>query len=257
MRHILVGVKAVLGLAAENFRPRPVAQIWFPLHTAYFSSAGESRRLRRRVSPAATPFDITSPDSPIPPLCSSTVCGVFWVWLFLSIAPLAQRSDTMPIVNHTTVAAERLARALAHLRQAALLIEEVAPGIVQGLVHKFGAAPPPAAASDQSVMPTGNGLTRSSIIDETTFSVRWADRTCRLGNTVAFRLLARLARRPNQLVACETLLDELWDRHTSCDALRSTVKVLRRKLTAAGMEDLAAAIDGSTSHYYALMLAGR
>jgi uncharacterized protein (DUF2267 family) len=52
-------------------------------------------------------------------------------------------------------------------------------------------------------------------------------------------------------------LDELWDRHASRDAVRSTVKILRRKLTAAGMEDLAAAIDGSTSHYYALMIARR
>jgi hypothetical protein len=137
------------------------------------------------------------------------------------------------------------------------LIDEVAPGIVHGFVPEINTTPPPAAASNQPVMPTGNGSTCPSIIDATTFSVRWANRTCRLGNTVAFRLFARLARRPNQLVACETLLDELWDRHTSCDAVRSTVKILRRKLTAAGMEDLAAAIDGSTSHHYALMLAGR
>jgi hypothetical protein len=162
----------------------------------------------------------------------------------------------MPIANQTA-AAERLAQAAAHLREAILLIEEVAPGVVEGLVHRIIVAPPLAAASGQSIMPTGNGSPRPSIIDETTFSVRWADRTCRLGNTVAFRLLARLARRPNHLVSCETLLDELWDRHTSHEAVRSTVKILRRKLTAAGMEDLAAAIDGSASHHYALMLAGR
>jgi DNA-binding response OmpR family regulator len=162
----------------------------------------------------------------------------------------------MPLVNHISIA-ERLAQAAAHLREAILLIEEVAPGIVKGLVPEISPALPPAVVSSQSVMPAGIGSGRPSIIDETTFSVRWADRTCRLGNTVAFRLLARLARRPNQLVSCETLLDELWDRYTSREAVRSTVKILRRKLTAAGMEDLAAAIDGSTSHYYALTLAER
>lgn len=163
----------------------------------------------------------------------------------------------MPLPNY--VAATRLTQAAAHLRQAILLIEEVAPGIVQGFVPEMIAtrSQPATAASDQSATPTGNGSTRPSIIDETTFSVRWADRTCRLGNTVAFRLLERLARRPNQFISCETLLDELWDRHASRDAVRSTVKILRRKLTAAGMEDLAAAIDGSTSHYYALMIARR
>ena len=163
----------------------------------------------------------------------------------------------MSLPNH--IDSTRLAQAAAHLRQAILLIEEVAPGIVQEFVPEMIAtrSQPTTAASGQSAVPTGNGSTRPSIIDETTFSVRWADRTCRLGNTVAFRLLERLARRPNQLISCETLLDELWDRHASRDAVRSTVKILRRKLTAAGMEDLAAAIDGSTCHYYALMLARR
>ena len=37
-------------------------------------------------------------------------------------------------------------------------------------------------------------------------------------------------------------------------AVHSAVKVLRRKLSAAGMADLAAAIDGSVSRHYALML---
>ena len=158
--------------------------------------------------------------------------------------------------NHDSVTA-RLAQAAAHLRQAILLLEDLAPGIVKGLVPEISTALSPSATSGQSATPTANGSIRRSIIDENTFSVRWGDRTCRLGNTVAFRLLARLARRPNQLISCETLLDELWDRYTSREAVQSAVKVLRRKLTAAGMEDLAAAIDGSTSHHYALMLAGQ
>ena len=95
---------------------------------------------------------------------------------------------------------------------------------------------------------------RPSIIDEATFSVRWADRTCRLGNTVPFRLLARLARRPNQFLSYESLRDGIWDECESDAAVQSAVKVLRRKLNAAGMADLAAVIDGSVSRHYALML---
>ena len=34
-------------------------------------------------------------------------------------------------------------------------------------------------------------------------------------------------------------------------------KVLRRKLSMAGMENLALAIDGSTTHHYGLMFAGQ
>ena len=95
---------------------------------------------------------------------------------------------------------------------------------------------------------------RHPTIDTATFCVHWDGRTCRLGNTLAFRLLERLARRPNQLVHCDVLLHELWDNYSSRDAVRSTVKVLRRKLSTAGMENLALAIDGSTTHHYGLML---
>jgi DNA-binding response OmpR family regulator len=74
---------------------------------------------------------------------------------------------------------------------------------------------------------------------------------------MAFKLLERLARRPDHFVHCDVLLRELWDCHTSREAVRSAVKVLRQKLNAAGMGDLAEAIDGSTSHHYRLMLKRR
>jgi len=166
----------------------------------------------------------------------------------------------MPIINRTTPTAERLARAAACLRQAILLIEEVAPGIVEGLASGVAAALPQSLlAPDRPATPSGNSATRPSIIDGATFSVRWANRTCHLGNTVSFRLLERLARRPNQFISYEALLDseELWDRHTSHEAVRSAVKILRRKLNAAGMEDLADAIDGSNPHHYAFTLMER
>ena len=165
----------------------------------------------------------------------------------------------MPIVNHTTATAERLVRALAHLRQAALLIEEAAPGIVEGLTPGAVAVLlQPLPTPDQQATPSGNGLVRFPITDRATYCAHWANQTCYLGNTMSFRLLERLARRPNYLVLCDVLLEDLWDEHDrSREVLRAAVKVLRRKLVSAGMEDLAKAIDGSTAHHYGLMLNSR
>ena len=141
------------------------------------------------MSPAATPFDIPTHDRSIPPLCPSTVCGVFLgMAVFLYRAP-AQRSDTMPIVNHTTATNERLARALAHLRQAALLIEEAAPGIVEGLTPGAVAVLlQPLAAPDHQNAPSGSGSVRLPITDRATYCATGPTRPaisatrCRLGS---------------------------------------------------------------------------
>ena len=78
-----------------------------------------------------------------------------------------------------------------------------------------------------------------------------------MGNTLPFKFLERLARRPNQLVPCDQLLDDVWECYRSREAMRSVVKVLRQKLGQAGMQDLARAIDGTTARHYGLMLNGR
>ena len=93
----------------------------------------------------------------------------------------------MPNINPTTTTVERLARAAAYLREAVSLIEEVVPSVVEILAPKR-----PATLS-------GSGSLRPAITDDATFSVHWAGRTCRLGNTKPFKVLQRLARRPNQL----------------------------------------------------------
>lgn len=163
----------------------------------------------------------------------------------------------MPKCCRDTDVAERLAQAAFHARQLVALLESVAPGIVDTLGN--GHAPSASRASRGIThldTPVGNDSPRPAIIDEATLSVRWAGRTCRLGDTKPFKLLQRLARRPNVFISCDSLLDEIWDEHTSCAAVRSAAKVLRRKLTAAGMEDLATAIDGSVAHHYALTLTG-
>jgi DNA-binding response OmpR family regulator len=92
------------------------------------------------------------------------------------------------------------------------------------------------------------------VIDRSRFTVSFHGRTCRLGNTIPFRFLVRLAERPNRYAAHEHLIDEVWGGECSDDALRSVVKNLRRRLRAAGLGELADAIDGSEPGHYALRL---
>jgi hypothetical protein len=184
-------------------------------------------------------------------------------WHFLGMAVFlyrddgSQESNTMPISNFATD--ERLSQAAAHIQQAFSLIAAVDPRIVECLVS--GTIIPTNQRSlslDCQNTPTGHGSGCPTIIDEDTFRVHWGDRTCRLGNTFPFRLLARLARRPNQFISYEVLFRDVWkNEYTSPEAVRSVIKVLRRKLAAAGMADLAEGIDGSTSRHYALKIVAR
>ena len=92
------------------------------------------------------------------------------------------------------------------------------------------------------------------IADRPILSVRWRGKSCFLGNTLPFWFFERLARRPNQYYSYEQLIEDVWEGQRTFSAIRSVVRVLRRKLVAAGMDDLANAIDGSVSHHYGLML---
>lgn len=161
----------------------------------------------------------------------------------------------MPIVNRTGDSVKLLAQAVALLEQAVKLIGEAAPGVLHDLGPGMSAHRPVTAG--QPIPPSGNGSARSPITDRADFSVRWGNRRCPLGNNLAFKILERLAQRPGLYLHYDTLLNEFWDCHTSFEAVRSAVKVLRRKLRAAGMGDLAKAIDGSNSHHYGLRLNGR
>ena len=92
------------------------------------------------------------------------------------------------------------------------------------------------------------------IADQTTFTVVWRGRSCFLGNTLLFRLFTRLLRSRNRYVSHVDLLDEVWDGQREASVVRGVAKRLRDQLTKAGMEDLAQAIDGTTSRHYGLML---
>ena len=203
------------------------------------------------------PFDVTNPDSSIP--FSSTV----WASSFLGMAVAldrapAQASDTMPIVNRTGDTAKLLAQAVILLNRAVELIKEAVPGVLDDLGPGLACISVQGSVEAGHPVPaSGNGSARPLITDRGDFSVRWGNRTCHLGNTLGFKVLERLAQRPRLYLDYGTLLDSFWDRHTSPEAVRSAVKILRRKLRAAGMGDLAKAIDGSNAHHYGLKLNGR
>ena len=90
------------------------------------------------------------------------------------------------------------------------------------------------------------------LLDESTLSVIWKGKILHLGQTLSFRLLARLARRPNQYVTHIELLRDVWDDEellTATSTIRSLVRELRRKLQHGGMTDLAGAIRGREGRY--------
>ncbi len=87
-------------------------------------------------------------------------------------------------------------------------------------------------------------------VDHSTLSVLWGGRTCQLGYTVLFKLVDRLSRRPNQFVTFDQLLRDVWDGDfRSPDTIRSAVRNLRQRLSDAGMNRLAAAIQGHAGRY--------
>lgn len=91
-------------------------------------------------------------------------------------------------------------------------------------------------------------------LDRDGLSVHWRGGECVLGATISFRLLDRLARRPNHYISHAQLLDDVWECMRSRSAIRSAVCELRLRLASAGMQDLAEMIDGSHQGHYGLIL---
>lgn len=89
-------------------------------------------------------------------------------------------------------------------------------------------------------------------VDHQHLRVSFRGKSCFLGNTLPFRLLAALANRPNVYLTYEELLDDVWDGLRSDSAIRSVVKRLRGILRRDGLSDIADAIDGSMPGRYGL-----
>lgn len=93
------------------------------------------------------------------------------------------------------------------------------------------------------------------MVDHSMLSVVHQGKNCFLGNTLSFRLLVRLLRRPNHYVSHQILLDEIWDGIRSPEAVRSVVKTLRAKLRDSGLDVLSRSIDGTVKGHYAILIA--
>jgi DNA-binding response OmpR family regulator len=92
------------------------------------------------------------------------------------------------------------------------------------------------------------------IIDAAAKTITFRGGTCCLGNTLVFRMIERLARRPNQFISFDRLIRDVWDGQPKSDeAIRSLVKELRDRLRKKGMARLASSIRGQKKAY-ALML---
>jgi DNA-binding response OmpR family regulator len=152
-----------------------------------------------------------------------------------------------PNVGMTITQADRLLRATAALR-ANLVTMLARVDELSDLVEQVGSR---AASPAPVTLAVGKGPLQ---LDRTTFTVRWDGRSCALGHSTAFRLLERLARRPNEYVSTDRLLDELWLGPRSYSTLRSTVCRLKSRLRGAGMSDLAVRIDGGAHGHYALLI---
>lgn len=91
-------------------------------------------------------------------------------------------------------------------------------------------------------------------VDPRTLSVVWAGKNCYLGYTISFKLVARLARRPNHFVAMEDLLRDVWEGdRKSPNTIRSAIRNLKQRLQEAGMNDLAATIQSEGGRYAMLL----
>ena len=94
------------------------------------------------------------------------------------------------------------------------------------------------------------------LADPTTFCAIYREYRCYLGNTLVFSLFRLLVARLNRYVPYSELLAEVWKQEEkSPEAIRTVVQLLRKKLRAASMADIAEAIDGSNHGHYGLMLA--
>lgn len=91
-------------------------------------------------------------------------------------------------------------------------------------------------------------------IHDATLTINHRHRSCFIGNTIALRLFRMLLQKRNQFVRYDDLLDHVWDGVRSTATIRSAVKVLRKQLREAKMDEIADAIDGRVAGHYGLFV---
>lgn len=121
-------------------------------------------------------------------------------------------------------------------------------GIAAGLAAGLGVSLPDAGAQGAS------GDTNLDFrIDRDHFCVWHRGRQCPLGNTIEFRTIERLAKRPGHYVSVETLLSDVWeDEVRTRGTVQKTVSNLRRKLRGAQLAGVQ--LDGGQRGHYRLQI---
>ena len=141
---------------------------------------------------------------------------------------------------------QQLASQLAETLMTAVICVEEIRGAVRPELDDDGQHDGPTVRSKANA----GYITPRPLLSESTLTVSWKGRTLHLGHTVSYRLLDRLARRPNQYVTHLDLLRDVWDDEELATAtIRSVVRHLRRRLRDGGMIELAQAIRGHNGRY--------
>ena len=97
--------------------------------------------------------------------------------------------------------------------------------------------------------------TNGPVVDSGSLEVVYHGKRCFLGNTILYRLIERLSRKPNKYFTYDELLQCVWGGIRSDSTVRTAVKRLRATLRQAGMGELADSIDGSSPGRYSLRVA--
>jgi hypothetical protein len=95
--------------------------------------------------------------------------------------------------------------------------------------------------------------TSNPIVDNGSLEAIYQGKRCFLGNTVLYRLIECLSRKPNKYFTYDELFQGVWGGGVRSDStVRTAIKRLRTALREAGMDELAEAIDGSSPGRYSL-----
>lgn len=140
-------------------------------------------------------------------------------------------------------------------RVSRLLSHNVPPNSLLGIaigLHGLNALQAPSQTKSDAQAKVAEDFVSKPTVDETSFTFRYGLGKCFLGNTVEFRLLERLSRRPEQFIEHGTLMEDVWGRRIEKNTIAKTVGNLRRRLSEA--EVVGVTIDGSQKGHYRLHL---
>lgn len=148
---------------------------------------------------------------------------------------------------------ERIARVLRDLAEAHAASMNVLEQAMNLICEEFN-LDPLTYLQTRPLAQEANASTQHLFIDKAMLSVSFAGKSCFLGNTLPFKFLCTLARRPYSYVSYEQLLEEVWACQVSDGAIRTVAKNLRNLLRKAGLAEVANAVDGSVYGHYILKL---